>query len=87
LPDAFPLDDTRKAGITLGQLLCMTAGYHGEGSSPGIVNGHVVPLDPARGQDIHDLDLSSIQTVLWTNPGVRSPRLHSTKAAWVGTTA
>jgi CubicO group peptidase (beta-lactamase class C family) len=69
LPEAFPLDDPRKAGITLGQLLCMTAGYHGEGSSPGIVNGRVVPLDQARGQDIHDLDLSSIRTVLWTNPG------------------
>jgi len=69
LPEAFPLDDPRKADITLGQLLCMTAGFHGEGSSPGIVNGHVVPLEPVRGQDIHDLDLSSIHTVLWTNPG------------------
>jgi CubicO group peptidase (beta-lactamase class C family) len=69
LPEAFPLDDPRKADITLGQLLCMTAGYHGEGSSPGIVNGRVVPLDQAHGQDIHDLDMSSIRTVLWTNPG------------------
>jgi CubicO group peptidase (beta-lactamase class C family) len=69
LPEAFPLDDARKADITLGQLLCMTAGYHGEGSSPGIVNGQVVPLSPAPGQDIHDLDMSSIHTVLWTNPG------------------
>src|SRR5437588_2824168 len=34
LPEAFPLDDPRKAEITLGQLLCMTAGYHGEGTSP-----------------------------------------------------
>ena len=31
LPEAFPLDDPRKADITLGQLLCMSAGYHGEG--------------------------------------------------------
>jgi len=69
LPEAFPLDDPRKADITLGQLLCMTAGYHGEGSSPGMVNGRVIPLDPVRGQDIHDLDMSSIRTVLWTNPG------------------
>ena len=69
LPEAFPLDDPRKADITLGQLLCMTAGYHGEGSSPGMVDGHVVPLNPASGQDIHDLDLSSIHTLLWTNPG------------------
>ena len=69
LPEAFPLDDARKAGITLGQLLCMTAGYHGEGSSPGLVFGKVVTLNPVSGQDIHDLDMSSIHTVLWTNPG------------------
>jgi CubicO group peptidase (beta-lactamase class C family) len=69
LPEAFPLDDARKAGITLGQLLCMTAGYHGEGSSPGVVFGKVVTLNPVPGQDIHDLDMSSIRTVLWTNPG------------------
>src|SRR6266581_8896542 len=55
LPEAFPLDDPRKADITLGQLLCMSAGYHGEGSSPGVVNAQVVPLKPAPGQDIHDL--------------------------------
>ena len=69
LPEAFPLDDARKAVITLGQLLCMTAGFHGEGSSPGLVFGKVVTLNPVRGQDIHDLDMSSIRTVLWTNPG------------------
>jgi CubicO group peptidase (beta-lactamase class C family) len=69
LPEAFPLDDPRKAEITLGQLLCMTAGYHGEGSSPGVVMGKVVPLQPAPGQDIRDLDGSSLRTVLWTNAG------------------
>jgi CubicO group peptidase (beta-lactamase class C family) len=69
LPEAFPLDDARKADITLGQLLCMTAGYHGEGTSPGIVLGNVVTLNPVPGQNIHDLDMSSIRTVLWTNPG------------------
>ena len=69
LPEAFPLDDPRRADITLGQLLCMTAGYHGEGNSPGIVYGQVVPLKPVPGQDIHDLDKSSIRTVLWTNAG------------------
>jgi len=69
LPEAFPLDDPRKAEITLGQLLCMTAGYHGEGSSPGIVHGQVIPLKPVPGQDIKDLDRSSIRTVLWTNAG------------------
>ena len=69
LPEAFPLDDPRKAEITLGQLLCMTAGYHGEGTSPGVVLGSVVPLTPVAGQDIRDLDQSSLRTVLWTNAG------------------
>lgn len=69
LPEALPLDDPRRANISLGQLLCMTAGYHGEGSAPGIVNGVVVPLKPAPGQDIKDLDTSSLKTVLWTDPG------------------
>src|SRR5438477_1210247 len=69
LPEAFPLDDPRKADITLGQLLCMSAGYHGEGSSPGMVKGQVVPLQPVPGQDIRNLDQSSLKTVLWTDPG------------------
>jgi len=69
LPEAFPFDDPRKAEITLGQLLCMTAGYHGEGTSPGIVHGQVIPLTPVPGQNIKDLDMSSIRTVLWTNAG------------------
>jgi CubicO group peptidase (beta-lactamase class C family) len=69
LPEAFPLDDPRKAEITLGQLLCMTGGYHGEGGSPGMVHGEVVPLKPVPGQDLKDLDGSSLHTVLWTDPG------------------
>ena len=69
LPEAFPLDDPRKSAITLGQLLCMTAGYHGEGGSPGVVNGEVVPLTPVPGQDIRNLDQSSLRTPLWTEPG------------------
>lgn len=69
LPEAFPLDDPRKADITLGQLLCMSAGYHGEGSSPGVVMGRVVPLQPVPGQDIRNLDQSSLKTPLWTDPG------------------
>src|SRR3954471_19204114 len=53
LPEAFPLDDPRKANITLGQLLCMTAGYNGEGSAPvGIANGKASPMKPAPGQNI-----------------------------------
>ena len=69
LPEAFPLDDPRKADITLGQLLCMSAGFHGEGGSPGVVKGKVVPLTPVPGQDIRDVDGSSLRTPLWTDPG------------------
>lgn len=69
LPEAFPLDDPRKANITLGQLLCMSAGYHGEGTSPGVVKGEVVPLTPVPGQNIRDLDNSSLRVPLWTDPG------------------
>ena len=46
LPEAFPIDDPRKAEITFGQLLCMSAGYHGEGGSPGMVKGQVVSAHP-----------------------------------------
>ena len=69
LPEAFPLDDPRKADVTLGQLLCMSAGFHGEGGSPGVVNGRVVPLTPVPGQDIRELDGSSLRTPLWIAPG------------------
>ena len=69
LPEALPLDDPRRAEITLGQLLCMTAGYHGEGKAPGIKKGEVIPLTPAPGQDIRDLDKSSLRTALWCAPG------------------
>lgn len=70
LPEAFPLDDPRRANITLGQLLCMTAGYNGEGQSPtGIVMGKASPMKPAPGQNIRDLDQSSLKCRLWTEPG------------------
>src|SRR3569832_954110 len=49
LPEAFPLDDERKRDIVLGQLLCMSAGYHGEGTAPGVVMGQVVPLTQVPG--------------------------------------
>ncbi len=45
LPQAFPLSDPEMAGITLGQLLAMTAGIRG--NNPGYVNGVKVTLDPA----------------------------------------
>ena len=71
LPEALPLDDRRKADITLGQLLCMSAGYWGEGQTPsGTVNGgKSQPLAPKPGQNIKDLDMSSIRVPLWTDPG------------------
>lgn len=70
LPEAFPLDDPRKADITLGELLCMTAGYNGEGPAPvGVVHGKAIAMKPAPGQDIHNLDQSSIRCRLWTDPG------------------
>lgn len=70
LPEAFPLDDPRKADISLGQLLCMSAGYWGEGQKPsGTVMGKVTPLKPVKGQDIRDLDNSSLRVPLWTDPG------------------
>lgn len=71
LPEALPLDDPRKADITLGQLLSMSAGYWGEGQTPsGTVNGgKPEPLKPVKGQDIRDLDMSSIRVPLWCAPG------------------
>ncbi|HXE54051.1 MAG TPA: serine hydrolase [Tepidisphaeraceae bacterium] len=70
LPEVFPLDDPRKADITLGQLLCMTAGYNGEGGAPvGIIHGVVRRLKAVPGQNIRDLDQSSIRCKLWIEPG------------------
>jgi CubicO group peptidase (beta-lactamase class C family) len=70
LPQAFPLDDPRRANITLGQLLCMTAGTWGEGQTPsGWVHGKPQALKPVPGQNIRDLDQSSLRVPLWTDPG------------------
>ena len=70
LPEALPLDDPRKGDIKLGQLLSMSAGYWGEGQTPsGMVMGKVTQLKPVKGQDIHDLDMSSLRVPLWTEPG------------------
>lgn len=69
LPEAVPVDDPRKAAITLGHLLCMSAGYVGEGGSPGMVMGTPVPGQRVPGQDIRDLDGSSLRTPLWCAPG------------------
>jgi CubicO group peptidase (beta-lactamase class C family) len=70
LPEALPLDDPRRSDITLGQLLCMSAGYWGEGGSPtAVAEGRLVPLKAVPGQDIRDLDRSSLKVPMWTNAG------------------
>jgi len=72
LPQAFPLNDPRKADIKLGQLLSMTAGYWGEGQTPtGYVLGDPKPkaLKPVKGQDVKAIDQSSLQVPLWCDPG------------------
>jgi len=70
LPQAFPLNDPRKAQIKLGQLLSMSAGYWGEGQTPsGMVMGKPQQLKPVKGQDIRDLDNSSLSAPLWCDPG------------------
>ena len=71
LPQALPLDDPAKADITLGQLLSMSAGFHGEGSNPGFVNGvPAVKLTPVpRSATPLGQDLSALRTPLWTKPG------------------
>jgi CubicO group peptidase (beta-lactamase class C family) len=71
LPEAVPPNDPRKLNITLGQLLCMTAGYWGEGGAPtGYVKDQKVQqLKPVSGQNYRDLDKSSLDVLLWCDPG------------------
>jgi CubicO group peptidase (beta-lactamase class C family) len=70
LPEALPLDDSRRADITLGQLLCMSGGYTGEGGAPtAVVMGRAFPLKAVPGQNIRDLDGSSLRCAMWTNAG------------------
>ena len=70
LPQAFPPDDPVKAQITLGQLLSMSSGLHGEGTNPGIVNGVDRKLEPLARPDVPpDQDQAALRTPLWTKPG------------------
>lgn len=70
LPESLPLDDPRKADITLGQLLTMGAGLHGEGMNPGFVNFQPsVRLQAVRRDRNLDQDMAAIRTPLWTAPG------------------
>jgi CubicO group peptidase (beta-lactamase class C family) len=74
LPEAFSpdgkLDDARRTDITLGQLLCMSGGYTGEGGAPvAVVMGEAFSLKAVPGQNIRDLDGSSLRCAMWTNAG------------------
>jgi CubicO group peptidase (beta-lactamase class C family) len=70
LPEAMPLDDPRKADITLGQLLSMAAGLLGDGMNPGFVNFEPsARLTAVRRQPNLDQDMAALRTPLWTNPG------------------
>jgi CubicO group peptidase (beta-lactamase class C family) len=70
LPEAMPLDDPRKAEITLGQLLSMAAGLHGEGMNPGFVNFEPSVRLPAIQRDRSlSQDMAALRTPMWTTPG------------------
>ena len=70
LPGALPLRDPREADIRLGHLLCMSSGHNGEGATPSaVIHGTAQPLKPTKGQDIRDIDASSLAVPLWTAPG------------------
>ncbi len=71
LPESMPLDDPAKAEITLGQLLSMSAGLHGEGTNPGFVDGvpSVKLAAIPRPSTPLGQDLAALRTPLWTKPG------------------
>ena len=48
----------------------MSAGYTGEGGAPtAVVSGQAFPLKAVPGQNIRDLDQSSLRCAMWTNAG------------------
>ena len=62
--------DMASTGKAFGHLLCMTSGHNGEGGTPSaVVRGATQPLKPSKGQDIRDVDGSSLRTPLWAGPG------------------
>jgi CubicO group peptidase (beta-lactamase class C family) len=67
LPEAFPLNDPRKADIKLGHLLTMTSGMRD--GRMGIVKGEVVNFGAAPRADRGDQDLSALREPMWTAPG------------------
>jgi len=67
-PEAFPLEDSRKADIKLGQLLAMSAGIRG--TNPGWVRGQKVTVDPpAKDGPIATTDPVALKQSLWCAPG------------------
>jgi hypothetical protein len=69
LPETFPLSDSAKADITLGQLLSMSAGMHGDGNNPGFVHGESAKVAPAPAFDpALDQDLKALWVPPWTSP-------------------
>jgi len=69
LPEAFPLNDPRKADIKLGHLLTMASGMNGEGNNPGFVNGEPsVKIERAPRERLGQ-DLSALRENMWTGPG------------------
>jgi CubicO group peptidase (beta-lactamase class C family) len=73
LPEAFPLDDARKADIKLGHLLAFTAGLrggHNLSRNIGFVRGQYVNQDPAPARTrLADFDLNALRTPMWCDPG------------------
>jgi CubicO group peptidase (beta-lactamase class C family) len=67
LPEAFPLDDPRKADIKLGHLLTMAAGLHEE-SNVAYVHGRQQILAPPPPRE-RDQDLSALHAQMWCAPG------------------
>ncbi len=70
LPEAFPLNDPRKADIKLGNILTMTSCMQDGAAGTGIVHGEVVK--PPQGPPVDrtlDQDQSALRTALWCNPG------------------
>ena len=89
LPEAFSadgaLDDRRRADITLGQLLCMSGGYTGEGGSPtAVVMGKAFPLKAVPGQNIRDLEcpLSAARCGRTPAQAIRIRRPSRTSPPW-----
>jgi CubicO group peptidase (beta-lactamase class C family) len=67
-PEAFPLNDPRRAQIRLGQVLCITAGL--SGSNPAFVYGKAVTLHPPGPDGWEAMrDAAALTVPMWCEPG------------------